>query len=301
MKKNCRRMDVDPPSTSVGITSNLKRSNSAPMINILDNNTSFRDAISPSHLVLGISRNRRFSASFSPGQYSPSLHSSSSLMPSFVPSRVIQLKHEEGMNVMYREASHEKEVQSKLQISQSWEDLTLDRTTHINNTPSEPAKRHSLTDPLHIFTPPLGLCSSPSPTRAGKQWFSPSTSLLRTSSFFVSPSPSPTRRSFATRRSQSPVALRPSQFSVKRKYDIEMEQDSIGNSAKRMNMGTGTPERVVITHPMAHSMDPVNSPDQTVPQDIADSMSGSSGSPCSGFKSVEDGVSTGCGMDESAV
>ncbi|XP_076324277.1 P2R1A-PPP2R2A-interacting phosphatase regulator 1-like isoform X2 [Tachypleus tridentatus] len=266
-----RRMDVDPPSTSVGgITSNLKRSNSAPMINILDNNTSFsKDALSPSHLVLGIPRNRRFSASFSPGQYSSSL--------SFVPSRVIQLKHEEGMDVVYREVSHEKEIQSKLQISQSWEDLTLDETTHINNTPSEAAKRpHSLTDPLHIFTPPIGLCSSPSPTRAGKQWFSPSTSLLRTSSF-LSPSPSPTRRSFASRRSQSPVALRPSQFSVKRKYDIEMEQDSIGNSAKKINLGTGTPERVVITH--SHSMDPVNSPDQTVPQDIADSMSGSSGSP----------------------
>ncbi|XP_076311296.1 P2R1A-PPP2R2A-interacting phosphatase regulator 1-like [Tachypleus tridentatus] len=297
-------MDVDPPSTSVGTTSNLKRSNSAPMINILDNNTpSFRDTSSPTSLLLNIPRNRRFSASSSPGRCSPSSNSPSSLVPSFVPSRVIQLKHEEGMDVMYREASHEKEVQSKLQISQSWEDLTLDGTTLGNNGNNEPAKRpRSLTDPLHIFTPPLGLCNSPSPTRAGKQCFSPSANLVRTSSFSLSPNPSPTRKSFTTRRSQSPIALRPSQFLIKRKCDIDMEQDSIGSPAKRMNTGAGTPERLIIAHPLAHSLsssslDPVNSPDQTVPHDITDSMSSRSGSPCSGFKPVEPAPSTGYGMD----
>ncbi|KAH7962503.1 hypothetical protein HPB52_016537 [Rhipicephalus sanguineus] len=147
-------MDVDPPPP-LGTGSNLKRSSSAPMINVLGNTPTFREALSP--LVLSIPRTRRFSASFSPN------HSPSSPLAA-VPSRVSQIKQEEGMDVMIRETAHEKEVQSKLQISQSWDDLTLG-----DGCLGDGGKRpRSLTDPLHIFTPPPGICNSPSPTRAGK-------------------------------------------------------------------------------------------------------------------------------------
>nr|CAB3244231.1 flocculation protein FLO11 [Phallusia mammillata] len=92
------------------------------------------------------------------------------------------------------------------------------------------------------FTPSLSLFSSsplpPSPTRSlcgpGKQCFSPSmqvpVSLARATS--RSPSPSPTRRGFVTRRrSQSPCIMRPSALgAIKRKYDSDTE----GSSPKRI-------------------------------------------------------------------
>ena len=40
-------------------------------------------------------------------------------------SRVTQIKQEEGMDIAARELVHEKTVQSAIQMSQSWEDLTL--------------------------------------------------------------------------------------------------------------------------------------------------------------------------------
>lgn len=40
--------------------------------------------------------------------------------------RVTQLRQEECVDVAGREAAHEKEIHSAMQISQSWEDLTLD-------------------------------------------------------------------------------------------------------------------------------------------------------------------------------
>ncbi|XP_075537566.1 P2R1A-PPP2R2A-interacting phosphatase regulator 1 isoform X2 [Dermacentor variabilis] len=223
-------MDVDPPPP-LGTGSNLKRSSSAPMINVLGNTPTFREALSP--LVLSIPRTRRFSASFSPN------HSPSSPLAA-VPSRVSQIKHEEGMDVMIRETAHEKEVQSKLQISQSWDDLSLQ-------------------------------CFSPSMCASSKQAFSPS------------PSPSPTRKAFAT-RSQSPITLRPSQFPVKRKFDMEMDQgDSLPVPSKRLNLSVG-PHDMSVSHILHHSLsqsslEAMSSPEQTVPQDMGDSLSSSSGSP----------------------
>ncbi|CAN7997564.1 unnamed protein product [Ixodes hexagonus] len=262
-------MDVDPtPPTST--TSNLKRSSSAPMINVLGHTPSFREALSP--LLLSIPRTRRFSASFSPN------HSPSSPLAA-VPSRVSQIKHEEGMDVMIRETAHEKEVQSKLAISQSWDDLSLGDGC-LGDTSKRP---RSLTDPLHIFTPPPGICNSPSPTRTGKQCFSPSMCLSTKQAFSPSPSPSPTRKAFATRRSQSPITLRPSQFSVKRKFDMDMDQGDFPMPAKRLNLSVA--QEMATSHGLHHSLsqsslEAMSSPEQTVPHDMTDSLSSSSGSPC---------------------
>lgn len=303
-------MDIDPPLNN---SSNLKRSNSAPMINVLDNQSStHRDnSTSISPLLLSIPRTRRFSASFSPtyNNYSPQSHSAG--VPLVVPSRVSQIKHEEGMDVVYRETVHEKEMQSKIQMSLSWEDLTLDDTA-MGETNKRPK---SLTDPLHIFTPPHGISTAASPTRTGKQCFSPSTCQpVRSSSYSPTPSPSPTRKTFSTRRSQSPISLRPSQFSVKRKYEGEIDNlDAFASPAKRLNSGIVTTEKGAhFLHPLAHSLpanniEMVNSPDQTVPSegtDITDSMSSSSGSPCGTFKPVEPATHTQdipCRMEETSI
>ncbi|KAL3219988.1 hypothetical protein MRX96_005734 [Rhipicephalus microplus] len=318
-------MDVDPPPPPLGTGSNLKRSSSAPMINVLGNTPTFREALSP--LVLSIPRTRRFSASFSPN------HSPSSPLAA-VPSRVSQIKHEEGMDVMIRETAHEREVQSKLQISQSWDDLTLG-----DGCLGDGGKRpRSLTDPLHIFTPPprhlqfpppQHALASPLSQRCGPFWtswwgilklsfvghsmatqqldvytnlpgvakgkginyglifsvfqqcFSPS--MCNKQAFSPSPSPSPTRKAFAT-RSQSPITLRPSQFPVKRKFDMEMDQgDSLPVPTKRLNLSGGSQD-MSVSHMLHHSLsqsslEAMSSPEQTVPQDMGDSLSSSSGSP----------------------
>lgn len=62
-------------------------------------------------------RNRRYSAS----SFSP-IHNAA-LSPKLL--RVNQLKQEEGSDVVNREVAHEKELHSAIQMSQSWEDLTI--------------------------------------------------------------------------------------------------------------------------------------------------------------------------------
>lgn len=108
--------------------------------------------------------------------------------------RVSQLRQEECADVTnVREVAHERETHSAMQMSQSWEDLTL-MTVGTNNVGG-----------------PM------SPTQVTR--FSPGVS------------PSPTRRAFATRRSLSPIAMRPSCLSpvgrpsglvpVKRRFDLD--------------------------------------------------------------------------------
>lgn len=103
----------------------------------------------------------------------------------------------------------------------------------------------SIPSPLTISTgPPLNPPSlPPSPTRSlpyvstGKQCYSPSMQVPLPAQYLrpgsLSPSPSPTRRTFVTRRrSQSPCVLKPSALgSIKRKYDSDSEG---GSSPKRM-------------------------------------------------------------------
>lgn len=69
-------------------------------------------------------RTRRFSASCS-------LYSSGLPSPRLTP-RVSQLRQEECIDVMYREAAHERELNSTMVMSQSWEDLRL-----VGDTPNK--------------------------------------------------------------------------------------------------------------------------------------------------------------------
>merc|ERR1712106_53790 len=94
------------------------------------------------------------------------------------------------------------------------------------------------TDPLHLtIGPPVGPlqgCAA-SPTRGvGRQCFSPSLQQhVRNYSFC--PSPSPTKKAFTTRRSLSPISLRPSPLGQKRKWDDANESFLTPN--KRASMG----------------------------------------------------------------
>ncbi|KAH8419410.1 hypothetical protein KR222_011191, partial [Zaprionus bogoriensis] len=120
--------------------------------------------------------------------------------------RVSQLRQEECADLSTREVNHELQVHREMLISQSWEDLTLVAENWS-------CKSDEFSNPLQVVLPPAGSnstsCSSPSPTsnRAGMR---------------LPYSPSPTRRTFATRRSMSPIAMRPSSLGpVKRKFELE--------------------------------------------------------------------------------
>lgn len=110
-----------------------------------------------------------------------------------------------------------------------------------------PVMRRDITDPLHLtIVPtvvPLTGCGA-SPTRGvGRQCFSPSLQQhVRNTSFC--PSPSPTKR-FATRRSLSPIALRPSPLGtgLKRKWEMDDRCEPFLTPSKRAS--TCTPDRCV--------------------------------------------------------
>lgn len=235
-------MDVDPPAS-------LKRSNSAPMINELNSTMAAGAAPSVSASVRETTalsllqpRTRRFSGS------SFSSHSAgSSPRPS---PRVSQLKQEE-IDVARSEAAHEKEIHSAIQMSQSCEDLTLVAgSLSCSDNESERRVLGSRMDPLHLNLPPHSpVCSSPSPTRSGlnRQLFTPSSFGLGTS---------PTRKSSFTRRSQSPIAMRPSTLgpAVKRKFELEEAEQHRSPPAKRMSTGNGSGLL------MAHRLDQGSSP-----------------------------------------
>lgn len=111
-----------------------------------------RDIIQSPAMNIFTPRTRRYSTSFSP--LTPG-------GPRLTP-RVSQLRQEECADVMNtREVSHEREVHTAIQISQSWEDLTLDAENLSFKTDAD------LTNPLHVTLPTTGMqsCSSPSPTR----------------------------------------------------------------------------------------------------------------------------------------
>lgn len=143
-------------------------------------------------------RARRYSASYSP------LTTAANGATLCLTPRVSQLRQEECADLNSREVNHEREVHREIQISQSWEDLTLVAENWS-------CKSDEFSNPLQVSLPPTGTtsCSSPSPTnnRAGMR---------------LPYSPSPTRRTFATRRSMSPIAMRPSQLGpVKRKFELD--------------------------------------------------------------------------------
>ncbi|KAA0188895.1 hypothetical protein HAZT_HAZT005918 [Hyalella azteca] len=162
--------------------------------------------------------------------------------------RVCQLREEEGMDVVNREVAHEREVQSSLQmartLSQSCEDLVID---------DDPRKRESrirtldYSDPLHLnigfAAASLSSATSPcpggsaSPTRPGRQCFSPSLQQCVRNSPFT-PSPSKRPQPFMARRSLSPITPRSSPLrTVKRKCESGGEE--FATPSKRLSVGSG--------------------------------------------------------------
>lgn len=156
-------------------------------------------------------RARRYSASFSPMGVAAAAAAAGGVgagtttpIPRLTP-RVSQLRQEECADLNSREVNHEREIHSAIQMSQSWEDLTL-------VTENWSCKSDEMSNPLQVNLPSgISSCSSPSPTsnRAGMR-------------LPYGLSPSPTRRTFSTRRSMSPIAMRPSQLGpVKRKFELD--------------------------------------------------------------------------------
>lgn len=127
--------------------------------------------------------------------------------------RINQLRQEEHEGISNtRELAHEREVHHAMQISQSWEDLSL-----MSDSNDVKTGKMGL---LQISLPPSTslICNSPSPTRTGFQ--------------------SPTRSRTIIRRSASPV-LRPSPLGVKRKLDDDKLDFHASPRAKRFYSYSG--------------------------------------------------------------
>uniref|UniRef100_A0A286Y604 PABIR family member 2 n=1 Tax=Cavia porcellus TaxID=10141 RepID=A0A286Y604_CAVPO len=187
------KMELDfEPDISLGST--LRRSNSAPLIHGLSD----------------------FSQVFQPYSFKTRRNSTT-----IMNSRTF----EEGLDIMNRETAHEREVQTAMQISQSWDES-------LNLSDNDFDKPEKLYSPKRIdFTP---VSPAPSPTRGfGKQCFSPSLQMFVSSSGLPS-STFGTPRRFST-RSQSPVkCIRPSVLGpIKRKGEMETE-----SQPKRLFQGT---------------------------------------------------------------
>ncbi|XP_063280817.1 PABIR family member 2-like isoform X5 [Prinia subflava] len=109
------KMELDlelPPGSAAapGDGSGLRRSNSAPLIHGLSDNS---QVFQPYVL-----RTRRNSTTVM-SRHGMFLSSSPIRIPS---SRLHQIRREEGVDLINREAAHEREVQTAMQISQSWEE-----------------------------------------------------------------------------------------------------------------------------------------------------------------------------------
>ncbi|XP_048192500.1 PABIR family member 2 isoform X3 [Perognathus longimembris pacificus] len=133
---------------------------------------------------------------------------------------------EEGLDMMNRDIEHEREMQTSMQISQSWDE-------NLSLGDSGFDKQEKLYSPKRIdFTP---VSPAPSPTRGfGKQCFSPSLQMFVSSSG-LPPNPISNPRQFPSRTSQSPVkCIRPSVLGpLKRKGEMETE-----SQPKRFFQGT---------------------------------------------------------------
>ncbi|XP_063793533.1 PABIR family member 2-like isoform X3 [Pseudophryne corroboree] len=209
MAQEKMELDVEVPGDG-----SLRRSNSAPHINVLSDHSQVFQPY--------IARARRNSTTIVNRQ---------SLVPSSSPiripsSRLYQLKREEGVDLLNQETAREREVQTAMQMSLSWEEsFTLsDNDFDKLDKPSSPKRVD--------FAP---VSPAPSPTRGIGKCFSPSLQMcLSSNGLPPSPVPSPTRR-FTTRRSQSPInCIRPSALGpIKRKVEMEIE-----TQPKRLFQGT---------------------------------------------------------------
>uniref|UniRef100_A0A4X2JWQ4 Family with sequence similarity 122C n=1 Tax=Vombatus ursinus TaxID=29139 RepID=A0A4X2JWQ4_VOMUR len=112
MAQEKMELDLELPQGTDG--GGLRRSNSAPLIHGLSDNSQVFQA--------DMLRTRRNSTTFL-NRHNLLLPSSPLRIPS---SRIHQIKQEEGMDMLNRETVHEREVQTAMQISQTWEEtLTL--------------------------------------------------------------------------------------------------------------------------------------------------------------------------------
>ncbi|XP_025079479.1 protein FAM122A-like isoform X2 [Pomacea canaliculata] len=254
-------MEIDPPASSSVPTSQgggtLKRSNSAPMINMLVATSHVEVSQSSSFKAADTARIRRLSSSnmgIHNIAYSPK-----------PPDRVNQIKHEEN-SITHREAAHEKEVHFALQVTNSWDIFSL---TNTDQTMSEAHRRpRSFSESLHILTTPSQSCGSPSPTRNLKCFSPAMRAPVKNTTFTPSPSPSPTRKSFI--RSLSPIATQSAPLKRKLESDGVDRYDYL-SPPKKFHTGPSTPDRN-LPHPLAHSISSSSleesSPEQTVPRGL---------------------------------
>lgn len=239
----------------------LKRSSSAPLIPQLVDSPQSAGSSNSSVALLHNAAARLKPSSYLPGCSTRWRRKSTSFSPVSPVTggpvggfaRLNRLKVEESEDVGKLEIQAEREVQRGISIetnlSQSWEDLSLCDSKESKSSTSQPLTRGRATDPMVPLTigvgpfpsPRTSPSPSPSPTRSsshpGKQCFSPSMQMpVPNLSFSPSPSSSPTRRGWATRRSLSPITLRPSPLGpVKRKcmLDSDLEREGGVTPSKR--------------------------------------------------------------------
>lgn len=194
-------------------------------------------------------RARRYSASYTPHGAAGVVGNSTAVsgLPLCLTPRVSQLRQEECVDMLNtREANHEREVHSAMQMSQSWEDLTLVAENWS-------CKSEDLSNPLQVSLPSgITSCSSPSPTKYDfiisifVMVFYKYDRIYSNRAGMRLPyglSPSPTRRTFATRRSMSPIAMRPSQLGpVKRKFELDE-----GGTGSNWNVYSQPPLKKIFT------------------------------------------------------
>uniref|UniRef100_A0A4W5QGL1 PABIR family member 2 n=1 Tax=Hucho hucho TaxID=62062 RepID=A0A4W5QGL1_9TELE len=200
-------LDLEIPSSLVQSDGQLRRSNSAPMINGLSEHSQvFQSEVLCSRRNSTTVVNR----------------------PNIVPSSPIRVPSTR-LHQLKQVSTTALEVQAAMQMSQSWEESLSLSDNDFEKSASSSPKRIDI----------MPVSPAPSPTRGigKKQCFSPSLQIL-VSSHGLSPSPipSPTRR--FSRRSQSPIhCIRPSILGpIKRKGEM-METES---QPKRLFQGTTT-------------------------------------------------------------
>ncbi|XP_077988039.1 P2R1A-PPP2R2A-interacting phosphatase regulator 1-like [Glandiceps talaboti] len=268
MEMSAMEVDTYHPPCSQPVN-RLRRSNSLPSVTTTTaSSTTLSDEHAPLFVPYEVSRIRRHSASLSSNVNNNSSPTGSSSAPIKIPSRINQIKQEDKLDHDFnrRESVHERGVTSSFQLSHSWDEFTLSESPSSRNDKA----LSKFAEPLTIFpsTLPLSASPSPSPTRVlGKQCYSPSMQMpIRSNSLTPSPTPSPTRRTFTSRRSMSPVTIRPSILAqtLKRKLgDCDVEMSPPKRYASPENMPLSCPQP--LSHSSSNSSLEDSSPLQTVP------------------------------------
>lgn len=150
--------------------------------------------------------------------------------------RISQLRQEESLDINFREIVHEREIHNVIQMSQSWEDLTLVAENWSCKSDDLSNSQQQQVPSTVVANNVANICSSPSPTSSSRHHHH---HLLNNVPHVISPSP--TRRVFATRRSMSPIAIRPSQlYPMKRKMETEENNGGGGAAAASSNWNNYT-------------------------------------------------------------